>query len=77
MKLEWKRVAAMPEEDIDLSDIQERTDWSGAVVAKFYRPIKKQVTLPIDISDALEWIKVDAWRGGALSDDDERGALVV
>ena len=30
---------------------------------KFYRPIKKQVTLPID-ADVLEWIKVDAGKEG-------------
>jgi hypothetical protein len=27
------------DEDIDFTDIPEKTDWSGAVVGKFYRPI--------------------------------------
>jgi hypothetical protein len=35
----------MKDEDIDFSDIPEKTDWSGAVVGKFYRPDKKLVTV--------------------------------
>jgi uncharacterized protein (DUF4415 family) len=53
---EIKRLAAMRDEDIDFSDIPERTDWSGAVVGKFYRPVKQQVTLRID-ADVLAWFK--------------------
>ncbi|HUG82579.1 MAG TPA: hypothetical protein VML01_13000 [Bryobacterales bacterium] len=34
------------DEDIDLSDIPELTDASRAVIGKFYRPIKKPVTVP-------------------------------
>ena len=48
LTLELKRLAAMRDEDIDCSDIPERTDWSGAVVGKFYRPVKQQVTMRID-----------------------------
>lgn len=51
-----KRLAAMPERDIDLSDIPEQRDWKGAVVGKFYRPVKKQVTLRLD-ADVLAWFK--------------------
>jgi uncharacterized protein (DUF4415 family) len=46
----------MPDRAIDKSDIPEVKDWSGAVVGKFYRPIKKQVTLRID-ADVLAWFK--------------------
>jgi uncharacterized protein (DUF4415 family) len=42
--------------DIDLSDIPEVTDWSKAVVGKFYRPIKKSLTIRID-ADVLAWLK--------------------
>jgi uncharacterized protein (DUF4415 family) len=56
LALELKRLAEMPEEGIDLSDIPERTDWSGAVIGKFYRPVKQQVTLRID-ADVLAWFK--------------------
>lgn len=53
---EVQRLAAMRDEDIDFSDIPEDADWSGAVAGKFYRPIKKQVTLRID-ADVLAWFK--------------------
>ena len=46
----------MKDEDIDLSDIPERTDWSNAVVGKFYRPIKKSLTIRVD-ADVLAWVK--------------------
>jgi uncharacterized protein (DUF4415 family) len=42
--------------DIDLSDIPEVTDWSRAVVGKFYRPIKKSLTIRLD-ADVLAWLK--------------------
>ena len=38
----------MKDEDIDLSDIPEITDWSGAVVGKFYRPVKQSLTIRLD-----------------------------
>ncbi len=59
-KEEIERLAAMPDQEIDTSDIPEITDWSRAVVGKFYRPIKKQVTLRLDV-DMIEWFK---GRGG-------------
>jgi len=55
-KDELKKLASMKDDDIDTSDIPEITDWSNAVVGKFYRPIKKQVTLRLD-ADMLEWFK--------------------
>ena len=42
--------------DIDTSDIPEVKDWSGAVVGKFYRPIKEQVCLRLD-ADVLNWFR--------------------
>jgi len=54
---EQKRdIAAKRDEDIDLSDIPEITDWSGAVVGMFYRPAKKPVTMRLD-EDVLQWLK--------------------
>lgn len=32
------------------------TDWSLSVVGKFYRPVKKQITLRLD-ADTLSWFK--------------------
>jgi uncharacterized protein (DUF4415 family) len=46
----------MKDEDIDFSDIPAKTDWSGAVVGKFYRPIKKSLTTRIDAA-ILAWVK--------------------
>jgi len=56
---ELKRLAAKPDRDIDTSDVPEVADLSGAVVGKFYRPVKKQVTLRID-ADVLEWFRTQA-----------------
>ena len=46
----------MKDEEIDLSDIPEITDFSKAVVGKFYRPIKKSLTIRVD-ADVLAWLK--------------------
>ncbi len=59
MLAQLDRLAAMPDEDIDLSDMPEITDWSNAVRGKFYRPIKQQVTLRLD-ADVLHWFKTHA-----------------
>ena len=50
----------MADRDIDPSDIAERSDWHRAVVGKFYRPVKQQITLRID-ADIIAWFKA---RGG-------------
>lgn len=47
---------ALADDQIDTSDIQELRDWSGAVVGKFYRPIKEPVTIRLD-ADVLAWLK--------------------
>lgn len=49
-------LAAMKDEDIDLSDMPEVLDWSKAEMGKFYRPPKKAVTMRLD-ADVLEWLK--------------------
>jgi uncharacterized protein (DUF4415 family) len=49
-------LAAMKDEDIDLSDMPEVVDWSGAEIGKFYRPPKRSVTMRLD-ADVLEWLK--------------------
>jgi len=51
-----KALAALPDRKIGLSDLPEVRDWSGAVIGKFYRPIKKPVTIRID-ADVLAWLK--------------------
>lgn len=53
---ELAALAAMPDDEIDLTDIPEVLDWSGAVVGKYYRPIKKSLTIRLD-ADVLAWLK--------------------
>jgi uncharacterized protein (DUF4415 family) len=55
-KKELRALAAKPDREIDLSDIPEIIDWSGAVVGKFYRPIKKSLTIRVD-ADVLAWLR--------------------
>ena len=58
-KKQAKELAAlvrMPDEKIDLTDAPEVRDWRGAVVGKFYRPIKRPVTIRVD-ADVLAWLK--------------------
>ena len=52
----------LADEDIDLSDIPETTDWTGAVRGKFYRPVKQQITLRID-ADVIAWFKAQTPQG--------------
>ncbi len=47
---------AMTDKDIDFSDIPEILNWEGAERGKFYRPVKKPVTLRLD-ADLLAWFK--------------------
>ena len=53
---ELAALARLPDNKIDLSDAPELPDWTNAVVGKFYRPIKRPVTVRID-SDILAWLK--------------------
>jgi uncharacterized protein (DUF4415 family) len=60
---ESKRIAAMPDAEIDLSDMPEKLDWSRAERGKFYRPVKQQLTLRLD-ADLVHWFKTHAPGGG-------------
>jgi uncharacterized protein (DUF4415 family) len=53
-----KELKALKHRKIDLSDKEasEITTWEKAVVGKFYRPVKKQITVRID-ADVLEWFR--------------------
>ena len=59
-----RRLAAMPEETIDTSDIPEVSDWADAVRGGLYRPRKEAITIRLD-ADVLAWFrgKVVAGRG--------------
>jgi uncharacterized protein (DUF4415 family) len=62
LRAELESLAAMPDDSIDTSDMPEVTDFTGWVRGKFYRPVKKQVTLRLD-ADLIDWFK--AQQGGA------------
>jgi len=49
-------IVAKSDAAIDLTEMPEVLDWSGAEVGKFYRPAKKPVTLRLD-GDVIEWLK--------------------
>jgi uncharacterized protein (DUF4415 family) len=53
---ELQRLAQLPDEQIATCDIPEVTDFSGSIRGRFFRPVKKQVTLRID-ADVLEWFR--------------------
>ena len=55
-KKEIDQLLQMNDGEIDFSDIPEITDWSETVRGKFYRPVKKQITLRLD-ADMIEWFK--------------------
>jgi len=46
----------MHDSDIDTSDIAESTRWSNATVGRFFRPIKRPVTVRLD-ADVVAWLK--------------------
>lgn len=51
-----EKLSKMSEDEIDLSDIPEIVDWTGAVRGKFYRPVKMPVTIRLD-ADVLAWLR--------------------
>ncbi len=53
---ELAALKAMPEDAIDTSDIPEILDWSKAERGRFFRPVKKSVTIRLD-ADVLDWFK--------------------
>jgi uncharacterized protein (DUF4415 family) len=59
-KRELKALAKMPDSDIDTSDIPELPPefWKNAVRGRFYRPIKKAVSIRLD-EDVIAWLKKD------------------
>jgi uncharacterized protein (DUF4415 family) len=53
---ELRALRRMKDTEIDTTDIPQTLDWSRAVVGKFYRPIKKPLTIRVD-ADVLAWLK--------------------
>ncbi len=57
-KRELEAVSALPDKQIDTSDIPELppSAWKDAVRGKFYRPVKQAVSLRLD-ADVVAWLK--------------------
>jgi len=57
-KREIQKLATMPEDQVDTSDIPELPPgaWKNAVRGKWYRPVKKAVSIRLD-ADVLAWLK--------------------
>ena len=58
-KAEIEDLAALPDDEIDTSDLPEILDWSGASRGLLYRPVKQQITLRLD-ADVVAWFKANA-----------------
>jgi len=58
-KAELSELANRPDAEIDYSDIPplDAEFWQNAVRGHFYRPVKKAVSVRIDL-DVLEWLKM-------------------
>lgn len=46
----------MADADVDTLDIPEVVDWRGAERGRFYRPVKRVVTIRLD-TDVVAWFK--------------------
>jgi uncharacterized protein (DUF4415 family) len=53
---EIQALQRLRDEEIDLTDIPQLRDWDRAEVGKFYRPIKKSLTIRLD-ADVLAWLR--------------------
>jgi len=57
-KRELAAIAALPDDQIDTSDIRELppSAWKNAVRGRFYRPVNQAVSLRLD-ADVVAWLK--------------------
>ncbi len=62
---------ALPDDQIDTTDVPETLDWSDAKRGAFYRPVKQQITLRID-ADLIAWFKAHAHGGRGYQTDINR-----
>jgi len=57
-KTDLAALAAMPDDQIDYSDVPPTTlkSWEQGVRRGFYKPVKRQLTVRVD-ADVLAWLK--------------------
>ena len=53
---ELASLSKLSDSEIDLSDMPEELDWTNAVVGKYYRPVKEQISIRLD-ADVVAWFK--------------------
>ena len=70
-KEELKALEALPEDQINTTDVPELLDWSDARRGVFYRPVKQQITLRLD-ADVVAWFKAHAPGGRGYQTDINR-----
>ena len=70
-RAELQALEALPEEQVDTSDIPELLDWSDARRGLFYRPVKRQITLRLD-ADIIAWFRARARNGRGYQTDINR-----
>jgi uncharacterized protein (DUF4415 family) len=56
LQAELNALAAMPESEIDTTDMPPIADWSNVVRGGFYRPVKRPLSLRVD-ADVLDWFQ--------------------
>lgn len=56
LQSELEALAAMPDSEIDTTEMPPITDWSEAVRGPFYRPIKRPLSLRVD-ADIIDWFQ--------------------
>ena len=56
LQAELDALTAMPESEIDTTEMPVITDWNQAVRGPFYRPIKRPLSLRID-ADIIDWFQ--------------------
>lgn len=53
---ELAALAALPDEAIDTSNLPESDDWDNAERGRFWRPIKRSITIRLD-ADVIDWFR--------------------
>lgn len=63
------RLSALRDDEIDTADIPEAPaeNWSDAKRGRFYRPLKRPVTIRLDV-DVVSWFKEHAGGGSYQSE---------
>ena len=70
-RAELAALEALPDDQINTTDVPEILDWSDARRGVFYRPVKRQITLRLD-ADVVAWFKAHAPDGRGYQTDINR-----